>query len=73
VLKSAVGSVVLVVSHNPGIADFAERLVAHPPDHLRFFDHPTAATMVADFEIDDWAELRFGTGHVVTFVVPADL
>lgn len=73
VLKSATGQCVLVLGHNPGIAWFAQELVAAPPSNPRFHDYPTCATLIADFPIDDWNSLRPGTGKVVDFIIPRDL
>ena len=73
VLRGAQGRVVLMLGHNPGIAELARRLVATPPAHSRFADYPTAATLVAEFDAPDWPAMRPGTGGVVDFVVPRDL
>jgi len=72
-LRQARGDVVLVLGHNPGIGVAAELLVAAPPDHPRFADYPTGATLVADFEIAAWDEVDWGMGTVQHFVVPRDL
>lgn len=72
-LRGANGDVVLMLGHNPGICWFAERLVAAPPDHPRFTDYPTCATLVARFPIDNWADLGWGTGEVLDFVIPREL
>jgi len=73
VLKEAVGDTVLMIAHNPGIADLAERLVKTPPDHPDFWRYPTAATLIATFDIDTWSQARFGTGKTQAFTVPRDL
>jgi phosphohistidine phosphatase len=73
VLQGATGKTVLMLAHNPGIAELAEDLVAEPPDHERFGDYPTGATLLLRFEIADWADLRPGTGEVKGFVIPRDL
>lgn len=72
-LRSETADSVLMLGHNPGIAVFAELLVAQAPDHHRFFDYPTCATTVMDFDIDDWSALEFGTGKVQGFVIPREL
>ncbi|WP_319825797.1 histidine phosphatase family protein [Thalassovita sp.] len=64
---------VLMLGHNPGIAECAERLVAKPPAHPRFYDYPTCATLVADFDLPDWSGVRFGTGHAVDFAIPREV
>jgi phosphohistidine phosphatase len=72
-LNTATGARVLMIAHNPGIADFACRLTPDRPDHPRFAQYPTGATTVLTFDISDWAELDWGTGRIAAFVVPADL
>ncbi|WP_299849050.1 histidine phosphatase family protein [uncultured Roseovarius sp.] len=72
-LQAATGRCVLMLGHNPGIAYFAHDLVAMPPDHARFQDYPTCATLVADFTVDSWQDVRPRTGQVVDFVIPREL
>ena len=64
---------VLMVGHNPGIAEFAERLLGQAPDHPRFFDYPTCATLVADFPISRWEDLQWGTGQAAEFAIPREV
>ena len=72
-LHKAKGATVAMIGHNPDIGGFAADLVAEAPDHPRFADYPTGATLVARFDIDTWADLRMGTGRAVDFTVPRDL
>ena len=72
-LSRANGACVLMLGHNPGIAAFAETLVAQQPNHPRFHDYPTCATLVAEFEIDDWADLKKASGTPLAFVIPREL
>lgn len=73
VLHNCAASPVMMLGHNPGIADFAARLLSTKPRHTRFADYPTCATLVAEFDVNDWAELQFGTGQLLDFAVPGDL
>ena len=73
VLKKATGDSVLMIAHNPGIAWFAQQMLATPPDHARFADYPTGATLVVDFDVDDWEDVKPGSGVVVDFVIPREL
>jgi phosphohistidine phosphatase len=73
VLQRAEGDTIALVAHNPGIAFFAEEIVAKAPAHRRFNDYPTCATLVCDFPINNWAEAVSRSGQVVDFVVPKDL
>jgi phosphohistidine phosphatase len=72
-LRQAGGDCVLVLGHNPGIGWFAQNIVAEPPPHPRFFDYPTCATLVADFDVDHWEEIGTGTARPVDFVIPREL
>ena len=72
-LRGAIGTCVLMIGHNPGIAEFASWLVATAPDHDRFFDYPTGATLVADFDIERWRDVTPASGQVQAFVIPREL
>ena len=72
-LQGAAGATVLMLGHNPGIGDFAQSIVAAPPQHDRFADYPTGATLVIAFEDVAWADLRWCSGTVEDFVVPHEL
>ncbi|WP_299969123.1 histidine phosphatase family protein [uncultured Roseobacter sp.] len=73
VLRQATGTRVLMIGHNPGIADLARRIVVAPPEHPRFDDYPTGATLVVDLEITGWHAPDMRPGKVVDFVVPREL
>lgn len=73
VLQGAQGDTIALIAHNPGIAFFAEQIVAQEPDHPRFADYPTCATLVCDFPLDDWTAAAPASAKVVDFVVPRDL
>ena len=72
ILRKAQGGTVLMLGHNPGIADFAERLLARAPVHPRFFDYPTCATLVAEFA-EGWADLRWKQGRALDFAIPREV
>lgn len=72
-VRRARGNCVLILGHNPGIAEFADIMLSQQPKHPRFGDFPTAATLVADVPVTDWADLTPGTGYPVDFTVPRDL
>lgn len=68
VLRTATAPTVMLIGHNPGIAEFAAQLPARRPNHPDFRRYPTAATLVVDFQIPNWSELRLGDGSVLDFV-----
>lgn len=63
----------MIIGHNPGIAEFADRLVSNSPQHPRFADFPTCATLVVDCGSADWRDVHWGMGRVLDFVTPHDL
>lgn len=67
------GKCLLMITHNPGCANFADRILADPHDHDRFHDFPTGATLVVDLPIEDWSDADFHSGQVVDFTVPREL
>jgi len=73
VLRHAKSDTVMMIGHNPGIADFATRLVARAPLNPEFERYPTGATLVVDFAIDSWDDVTFGAGATVDFIVPREL
>lgn len=68
ILNDATARTVLMIGHNPGIGEFAERILAAPPDHPDFARYPTCATLIARFEGSGWAEVGFGQGHAHRFM-----
>ena len=72
-LSGATEPTVLMLGHNPGISVFASRIVRRAPDHPRFHDYPTCATTVIQFDIDDWANIRWRSGTVLDFTIPREL
>jgi phosphohistidine phosphatase len=72
-LQQAEHPCVMMIGHNPGIAAFAHSIVRHPPDHSRFDDYPTGATLVARFGTDRWQDISWSSAKVVDFCVPREL
>ena len=72
-LRRMEGDCVLMIGHNPGCAMLADMLLAQRPDHEAFDRFPTCATLIADFDISSWRDLKLGTGAAVHFTVPRDL
>lgn len=70
-LGRATRDTVMMLGHNPGIAEFARLLAARAPNHPDFARYPTAATLVVDFQIGSWVDVKPGIGSVLDFFVPA--
>jgi len=73
VLNNCAASPVLMLGHNPGIGAFAGRLLRVPPDNARFATYPTCATLVAEFDAEEWSEVGFHSGRIVDFVTPKQI
>ncbi len=56
---------VMLVGHNPGLTDFAVRL-----SEVRIDNLPTASLFCVDLELQDFSEIRPGTGHFVYYDYP---
>lgn len=64
---------VMLVGHNPGIADLASWLCQEGDAALRAAlarKFPTGAAAVIDFDVEDWREVEAETGKLVDFVTP---
>lgn len=72
VLKTATQPTVMMLGHNPGIAELAAMLPARPIYNPDFRKYPTCATLIVDFQIDDWAQIAPGTGDVLEFFTPSN-
>lgn len=70
VLRSASAPQVMMIGHNPGIAEFAARLVRTAPVEPEFRRYPSGATLIVTFDVPNWSELRFGEGSVADFTTP---
>ena len=73
VLQDQTEATVLMLGHNPGIAEFAYRLVTTPPPHARFEDYPTCATTVIRFDTHDWTQAGWRNGQPVDFAIPREV
>jgi phosphohistidine phosphatase len=63
----------MLVGHNPGIAELAELLIGTGDVETRqrlLEKFPTAGLAVIDFPLDDWKKLHHKAGRLDRFVVP---
>jgi phosphohistidine phosphatase len=66
----------LMVGHNPGLAELAALLMAAGDVETRqrlIEKFPTAGLAVIDFALDDWAKLHAKAGRLDRFVIPRTL
>lgn len=64
---------VMLIAHNPGIGEFANRVLDTAPAHPKFRRYPTAATTIITFDVPSWADITWGVGHAADFIIPSDL
>jgi len=67
---------VLLIGHNPTFEDLALALAGSGEEEaLEELDrkYPTGAMAILDFPVQDWNEVREGTGWLRAFVRPKDL
>ncbi|MCH1532718.1 MAG: histidine phosphatase family protein, partial [Planktomarina temperata] len=57
----------LLLAHNPGIAELASALVQTPPAHAAFYTYPPGATLVLN------CDPQGGAAQLMDFTTPADL
>ncbi len=67
------GKTLILIAHNPGIAEVAHRILRNSPSHPRFYDYPTAATLVCRIPAERWDEADWGMGETLAFLTPHDL
>ena len=66
----------LIIGHNPGLRDLAERVIAAGDVETRqrlLEKFPTAGLAVVDFPIDVWSKLHPRSGRLDRFVMPRAL
>lgn len=66
----------LLIGHNPGLADLAHRLAGHGDRYALArmrTKFPTCALAVLDLAEDDWRELADGSARLDRFVTPKSL
>lgn len=73
VLRHAAGDTVMMIGHNPGIADFAAKIAAQVPMNPEFARYPTGATLVCDFAVDGWDQVGWGMGSTLDFIIPREI
>lgn len=69
-IHKATHPTVIVVGHNPGIADLAAYLCKQPPENMDFAAYPPASVTHLRFSGDDWSGVSEDQGHLVDFVTP---
>ncbi|SOB94783.1 SixA phosphatase family protein [Rhodobacter maris] len=70
-LRKATASTVMLIAHNPGIGEFAASLPSRPIYDPDFRKYPTCATLIVDFQIEDWRDVAPGQGSLLDFFTPS--
>lgn len=72
----AVSRVLLVIGHNPGIAELAEALAGFGDRYAAArlaLKYPPCGLTILDFETDSWQGIVVGAGRLERFIVPTDI
>ncbi|MBI1274122.1 MAG: histidine phosphatase family protein [Alphaproteobacteria bacterium] len=75
-VNAAEAESVVIVGHNPVMADMAHWLVGHGDMEQRarlVGGYPPGSIMIADLPVDTWKDVRQGCGTLVHFVRPKDI
>jgi len=72
-LHRAEGETVLMLGHNPGISAFAQMILSAPPEGEDFLRYPTGATVIAEFDVESWADVAWYSGTLRHFMIPRRL
>ncbi len=72
-LQTATRQTVLILGHNPGISEFALAITESKAGYRCLDNIPTCATLIADFPVTDWKDVRVGTAVSVDFAIPREL
>ena len=57
----------LILAHNPGIAELAAKITSPNPSHHQFFNYPPGGTLVLEYNGENY------DNQVVNFITPDDL
>ena len=72
-VRQVKANTLLLICHNPGLSEISRGILAKWPIHSKFEHVPTCSTCIIDFDLNDWSDLKFGSGTIRNFVVPKDL
>ena len=67
---------VMLVGHNPGIADLANWLCSYGKAEQRASlarKFPTGAIAAIEFDVEDWGDVDAETGHLIDFATPKQI
>lgn len=67
VRNHAAGDSTMVVAHNPGLEELAASLLGSPATAVHL---PTAAMVKLEFAVDQWADIKPGTGQLSWLITP---
>jgi phosphohistidine phosphatase len=57
----------LILAHNPGLAELAAKITSPNPSHHQFFNYPPGGTLVLEYNGENYGN------QVVNFITPDDL
>ena len=73
ILQNLLSNTVILLGHNPGISELAYELIHHNVMHPHFMDFPAGSTLVIDFNVDQWTQIKSDSGKFADFITPRQL
>jgi len=73
ILQNLLSNTVILLGHNPGISELAYELIHHNEMHPHFMDFPAGSTLVIDFNVDQWTQIKSDSGKFADFITPRQL
>jgi len=69
-IQGAKGTTVLLVAHNPGVAEMANLLPREGLTAQHSGATPPGATLVLTFDVDDWKDVHWHSGEIEAHITP---
>ena len=66
----------MIISHNPGIENFALELIKNKESDLYKdinFKYPTGGIAIINFKLKHWSKMNYETGDIYEFIKPREL
>ena len=72
-LQKLLSNTVILLGHNPGISELAYELIQNDEKYAHFIDFPAASTLVIDFNVGQWSNIKSDSAKFVDFITPRQL
>ena len=72
-LQKLLSNTVILLGHNPGISELAYELIQNDEKYAHLLDFPAASTLVIDFNVAQWSNIKSDSAKFVDFITPKKL